>query len=359
MAVFLLEVGTEELPASFVGEAIAQWQARLPACLGEQFLQPSRIAVYGTPRRLAVLLEGLPDQQDDRAEAIKGPPAAAAFNNGQPTKAAEGFARKQGVAVGDLEVRPTEKGDFVFALKQTPGRRTAEILTELVPDWISGLEGKRFMRWGAGEMRFSRPIRWLVLLLDQAVLPLTIDNQDVQIVSDRQSRGHRVLHPGAIAIQSAGDYVETLRQAFVMVDPAERQAVLTAQTVAAAKQLQGEAEMPESLVAEVTNLVEWPTAVVGTFDESYLSLPPEVITEVMISHQRYFPLRVAGATDSARAIDAKQTLLPKFITIPTATRPSLQSSPRAMPASSALAWPMASIFTRAMPSNPWSRSCPS
>lgn len=315
MAVFLLEVGTEELPASFVGEAIAQWQATLPTSLSEQFLSPSKISCFGTPRRLAVILEGLPEQQADRQEEVKGPPAQAAFKNGQPTKAAEGFARKQGVDVKDLEVRPTDKGDFVFVLKQTPGRKTAEILTELVPGWITGLDGKRFMRWGAGEMRFSRPIRWLVMLMDRTVLPLTIDNQDVQIVSDRSSRGHRVLHPEPIVIPSAGEYVATLRRAFVMVDPAERRQVLMAQTQAAAQRLEGEADMPEALVDEVTNLVEWPTAVVGSFEESYLSLPPEVITEVMISHQRYFPLRLKGAADSATAIDAKQTLLPRFVTI--------------------------------------------
>ncbi len=315
MAVFLLEVGTEELPASFVGEAIAQWQAAIPTSLSEQFLSPDDISVYATPRRISVLISGLPDKQDDREEEVKGPPAKAAFRDGEPTKAAEGFARKQGVDVKDLEVRPTPKGDFVFVLKKTAGRKTAEILTELIPGWISGLDGKRFMRWGEGEMRFSRPIRWLVMLMDKKVLPLTIDNQDVQIVSDRTSRGHRVLHPEPITIKSANDYVEAMRKAFVMVDPAERLKVLTEQTEAAAKKLKGDAEMPEDLVAEVTNLIEWPTAVVGTFEDSYLSLPPEVITEVMISHQRYFPLRVKGAADSATAIDAKKTLLPKFVTI--------------------------------------------
>jgi len=315
MAVFLLEVGTEELPASFVGEAIAQWQAAIPTSLGENFLSPEKISVLGTPRRLSLILEGLPEKQDDREEEVKGPPAKAAFKDGEPTKAAEGFARKQGVDVKDLEVRPTPKGDFVFVLKKTAGRKTAEILTELIPGWISGLDGKRFMRWGEGEMRFSRPIRWLVMLMDKKVLPLTIDNQDVQIVSDRTSRGHRVLHPEPITIDSASGYVAAMRKAFVMVDPAERLQVLTEQTETAAKQLKGDVDMPEELVAEVTNLIEWPTAVVGTFEDSYLSLPPEVITEVMISHQRYFPLRVKGAADSATATDAKKTLLPKFITV--------------------------------------------
>ncbi len=315
MASFLLEVGTEELPAAFVAGAIAQWRAMLPGALAEQFLQPSRWAVYATPRRLAVLLEGLPERQADREEEVKGPPAGAAFRDGKPTPAAEGFARKQGVELSALEVRPTEKGEFVFVKKTIPGRATAEILTERVPGWIQGLEGKRFMRWGDGDLKFSRPIRWLVMLWDGAVLPLELANGSEVIQSDRQSQGHRVLSPGAVTIAQAGDYVETLRQAFVMVDSAEREATIRAQTLAAAAQLGGRAEMPEDLVAEVTDLVEWPTAVVGTFEESFLSLPPEVITMVMISHQRYFPIYKLDAKLGAEATDAKATLFPKFVTV--------------------------------------------
>jgi glycyl-tRNA synthetase beta chain len=315
MASFLLEVGTEELPAAFVAGAIAQWRTTLPGALAEQFLQPSGWSVYGTPRRLAVLLEGLPERQDNREEEIKGPPASAAFRDGKPTPAAEGFARKQGVALAALEVRPTDKGEFVFVKKTIPGRATAAILTELVPGWIQGLEGKRFMRWGDGDLKFSRPIRWLVMLWDGAVLPLELANGSEVIQSDRLSQGHRVLSPGVVTIVRAEDYVETMRQAFVMVDSAEREATIRAQTLAAATRLGGRAEMPEALVAEVTDLVEWPTAVVGTFEESFLSLPPEVITMVMISHQRYFPIYKLDAKLGAEATDAKATLFPKFVTI--------------------------------------------
>lgn len=176
MPAFLLEVGTEELPADFVKSAIQQWQTRLPQALAEQFLTPEAIEVYGTPRRLAILLKGLPSQQPDREEEIKGPPAAAAFKDGKPTKAAEGFAKKQGVELDTLEVRPTDKGDFVFVRKQIAGQSAANILQELVPQWIFSLEGKRFMRWGDGELRFPRPIRWLVALLDTEVLPIRWDN---------------------------------------------------------------------------------------------------------------------------------------------------------------------------------------
>ena len=159
MATFLLEVGTEELPADFIASAIAQWQSRIPKTLEEQFLTPEGIEVYGTPRRLAVLIKGLPEQQPNREEEVKGPPAKAAFKDGEPTKAAQGFAKKQGVELDDLEVRDTKKGELVFVLKKIAGRPATEILTELIPQWIFGLEGRRFMRWADGDVRFPRPIR--------------------------------------------------------------------------------------------------------------------------------------------------------------------------------------------------------
>jgi len=200
MPTFLLEVGTEELPADFVDSAIAQWQSLVPKSLDEQFLTPEGIEVYGTPRRLGVLIKGLPVQQPDREEEVKGPPAKAAFKDGKPTQAAEGFARKQGVELDALEVRETDKGEFVFALKKTSGRPATEILTELIPQWITRLEGRRFMRWGDGELRFPRPIRWLVTLLDRDVLPLELVNGSEIIKSDRISQGHRVLHPEPVTI---------------------------------------------------------------------------------------------------------------------------------------------------------------
>ncbi|MDY7023861.1 MAG: glycine--tRNA ligase subunit beta, partial [Cyanobacteriota bacterium] len=188
MSSFLLEVGTEELPASFVEQALEQWRNLIPATLEEQFLASESIQVYGTPRRLAVVIAGLPTQQPDREEEVKGPPASAAFKNDKPTKAAEGFARKQGVELKDLEIRPTEKGDFVFVQKKILGRPTADILTELVPEWITKLEGKRFMRWGDGELKFPRPIRWLVVLLDDKILPVTLMSGSDTVESNRISQ---------------------------------------------------------------------------------------------------------------------------------------------------------------------------
>ncbi|MGB3405462.1 MAG: glycine--tRNA ligase subunit beta [Microcoleaceae cyanobacterium] len=290
MPSFLLEVGTEELPATFVETAIDQWKDLIPTTLKEQFLAYESVQVLGTPRRLAVLITGLPTQQSDREEEIKGPPAKAAFKEGKPTKAAEGFARKQGINLEDIEIRPTKKGDFVFVVKQIPGRKTADILTELAPEWITKLEGKRFMRWGDGELRFPRPIRWLVALLEDEVLPISMVSGSDKVDSDRITNGHRVLHPEPIQINTATDYVKTLQQGFVEVDPESRYQNIEKQVKTAAETVSGEAEIPAELLEEVVNLVEWPTAVVGTFDADFLNLPPEVTKTVMVTHQRYFPI---------------------------------------------------------------------
>lgn len=306
MVTFLLEVGTEELPASFVSSALEQWRSRIPASLADVFLTPTAIEYYGTPRRLALLIQGLPAQQPDREEEVKGPSAQAAFKDGKPTKAAEGFARSRGVEVEALEVRSTDKGDFVFVRQQIPGRPTAEILTELVPQWIFGLEGKRFMRWGDGDLRFPRPIRWLVTLLDDAVLPITLVNGSERCPSGRVSQGHRVLHPQPVMIPTAFEYVACLRAASVEVDPAERQRQIVAQAETAAQSVGGVALINPDLLEEVRDLVEFPNAVVGEFDAEFLALPAEVIMTEMESHQRYFP--VLKAADSAE-------LLPYFVTI--------------------------------------------
>jgi glycyl-tRNA synthetase beta chain len=306
MPAFLLEVGTEELPAGFLSDAIVQWKSRIPESLKTHNLPNAAVEVYGTPRRLAVLITGLPSQQADREEEIKGPPAQAAFKDGQPTKAAIGFATKQGVDISALEIRPTEKGDFVFVNKQIPGRPIADILTELVPQWVWNLEGKRLMRWGHGDGRFSRPIRWLVTLLDGDVLPLQLENGAKIVKSNRISRTHRVLHPEPVSISHATEYVKTLSSGYVNVPPENRGEIITNQVKAAAEKLGGYTPIYPDLLAEVVNLVEYPTAVIGKFEEEFLKLPKEVITEVMVSHQRYFPVFKNAEC---------QELLPNFITI--------------------------------------------
>ncbi|MBI4784428.1 MAG: glycine--tRNA ligase subunit beta [Oscillatoriophycideae cyanobacterium NC_groundwater_1537_Pr4_S-0.65um_50_18] len=306
MVTFLLEVGTEELPASFVEEALAQWRSRIPNSLSEAFLTPKSVEVYGTPRRLALVLEGLPAQQPDREEEVKGPSVQAAFKDGKPTKAAEGFARSRGVSLEAFEVRSTDKGEFIFVRQKIVGRSTAALLAELVPQWIFGLEGKRFMRWGDGDLRFPRPIRWLVALLDDTILPITLVNGSESCTSDRLTQGHRVLHPSPIAIAHASTYLTELRAASVEVDPDLRQAAIMQQAQAAAQSVGGHALITPSLLQEVRDLVESPSAVIGRFDPAFLELPPEVVVMEMESHQRYFPIvKTVGSSE----------LLPYFITI--------------------------------------------
>ncbi|PNW46545.1 UNVERIFIED_CONTAM: glycine--tRNA ligase subunit beta [Euhalothece sp. KZN 001] len=305
MVSYLLEVGTEELPADFVESSIEQWKTLIPNRLQEQFLTSETLAFYGTPRRLAVVITGLPEKQPDREEEVKGPPASAAFKDGEATKAAQGFAKKQGVAIEDLEIRPTDKGDFVFVKKTIIGRPTAEILQELTAQWIFGLEGKRFMRWGDGDLRFPRPIRWLVTLLDEQVLSVVLENGSETIASGNVSWGHRVLSPRQIPIPTPEQYVKTLEEAQIIVDPEQRKRSIAQQVQTEAKGKGGYAILDEDLLNEVTNLVEFPFVIIGKFDEEFLNLPPEVITTEMISHQRYFPVW----TD-----ETAQALLPYFIT---------------------------------------------
>lgn len=306
MAVFLLEVGTEELPADFVQSAIAQWQEIIPKSLEELSLSGGEVEIYATPRRLATLIKNLANKQADRDEEIKGPPAAAAFKEGKPTQAAVGFARKQGVKVEDLEIRETDKGEFVFIQKKISGRDSQEILQELAPQWLTRLEGRRFMRWGDGDFRFPRPIRWLVALWNQEVLDLELISGTTILKSDRISRGHRILHPQPVTIVEAANYVECLKSAYVEVDSQERREKIKKQVEEVAHQLGGVADIPENLLEEVTNLVEYPTATAGKFDAEFLSLPTEVTTTVMVKHQRYFPVK---------SRENQNQLLPFFITI--------------------------------------------
>jgi glycyl-tRNA synthetase beta chain len=305
---FLLELGTEELPAQFVSSALNQWRALVPKALAENFLSYTSLEFLGTPRRLALLIHGLAQRQPDREEEVKGPPADKAFDaSGKPTPAAAGFARTRGIAPEDLYVKETPKGPFVHALIKTPGRPAAEILRELVPAWITKLEGKRLMRWADGDLKFSRPIRWLVVLLKDQILRIDLEG----LVSGRVSSGHRILAPKTLEISSVHAYKELMAQVFVQVDPVKRKETIQALVQQEAQKLGGTAQIRDALLEEVTYLVEWPSAVVGTFDPEFLELPAPVIVQEMSSHQRYFPVFVRstlGKTDLEK-------LLPKFIAI--------------------------------------------
>ena len=301
---FLLEIGTEELPADFVDSAVTQWQKRIKEDLAKEFLSPSDIKYYGTPRRLAVLIEGLETKQPDREEEIKGPPISVAFKDGQPTPAAQGFARKQGVSLDDFQIRETKKGEFVFINKKITGKETSTILQQLIPQWISCLEGRRFMRWADGDVRFPRPIRTIVSLWEEQILPFQLVSGSSVLNSDRYSSGHRVLHPDTITINHANEYIASLEKAYILADIPTRREKIATEIKQLSDSVGGRAEVYPDLLDEVTNLVEYPTAVLGKFEDEFLKLPDEVITTVMVKHQRYFPIR-----------DQAGKLMPYFITI--------------------------------------------
>ena len=314
MATFLLEIGTEELPADFARLALPQLQSVVSQALTQERLGHDAVRIMGTPRRLAVLVEGLPERQSDHSEEHKGPPAQQAFKDGQPTPAAIGFARRCGVDPQQLTVQETPKGPFVFATSLIPGRSTGDVLADLIPGWIRGLQGRRFMRWGQGEIRFSRPIRWLVALLDSAVLPVHVGDGDPEVESGRVSRPHR-LHGDQIAIPSADAYPAVLAKAGVLVDRGDRSAAIRSGLEQAAGRCGGMPDLPEALLEELIDLVESPRVIEGAVEERFLALPPEVLSTVMRSHQRYVPLQKPGTQSDPLALEASATLLPRFLCV--------------------------------------------
>jgi glycyl-tRNA synthetase beta chain len=314
VSTFLLEIGTEELPADFARLALPQLQTLVERDLADQRLGPASVAVTSTPRRLVVTVADLPERQPDSAEDRKGPPAGQAFKDGVPTPAAEGFARRCGIEASALDVRETAKGPFVFARVVEQGQPTASVLAGLVPGWIQALQGRRFMRWGAGERRFSRPIRWLVALLDRDLLPLQLEDCDPPLQAGNQSRGHR-LGAAAVTIGSAESYRQDLAAAGVEVDRQARAALIRGAVEAAAARHGARADCPEELFEELTDLVEAPLPIEGTIADRYLDLPPEVLSTVMRAHQRYVPLYDAQASADPLALCARGILQPRFLCI--------------------------------------------
>lgn len=284
----LYEIGVEEIPAGTVLPALEQLAAGIAAGLAELRLTHGELRTYGTPRRLAVLVTSLQEQQADTVREVKGPPAAQALDaDGRPTPAALGFARKQGVPPETLQRRTDEKGDFMYAVVEEPGRRAAEVLPELLKSLTLGLTFPKTMRWGEGEVRFARPLRWLVALAGDEVLDLEIAG----VSAGRISQGHRVLGQGEVPIPCPTAYLDTLRVQGVIADHRERRQVIIDAVQARAAECGGEPVLDEKILTEVNFLVEAPRVLAGSFDPSYLALPGEVIITVMQGHQKYFPVR--------------------------------------------------------------------
>ncbi|MDI6770682.1 MAG: glycine--tRNA ligase subunit beta [Anaerolineales bacterium] len=323
---FLLEIGTEELPANDVDSAHRQLLERVPALLDELRLTHGDMRIFSTPRRLAVLVDSLSPRQPDREELVKGPPADKAIvgridrgsipEGGNPTytQAALGFARKNGVEPSALEVREQDGGKYVFAVVKQPGRPTPEVLAEILPGLVAGIKFDKSMRWNDSGVAFSRPIRWLAALLGDAIIPF----EYAGVVSGNVTRGLRPYDSPEIKIPSADKYFDIIKKAGIVLDTEERKASILEQVRQAAALVGGEAILEDALLAEVTNLVEMPTAVMGGFDPQFLQLPRDVLISVMKKHQRYFPVERAASSvkRSGTSLHAlPSTLLPYFIAI--------------------------------------------
>ncbi len=294
MADFLLEIGLEEVPARMIAGAEAELGRRVNELLTrERLLAPeAKLTTYSTPRRLAVLVEGVLASQADTEEKLTGPSWKVAFKDGAPTPAAEAFAKKAGVAVAALEKVTNAKGEYVGATVKRQGRAATEMLAAELPKEVLGLYWAKNMYWRAGKPeRFVRPVRWVVALLDSAIVPLEIAG----IPAGNASRGHRMLHGEApVAIDQPKSYAEALRKAYVVVDVAERRQSIRKALDAATRTVPGARwREDEPLVETVVHLTEWPSVILGDFEPEYLALPEEVLVTVMRDHQKYFAVEGA------------------------------------------------------------------
>jgi glycyl-tRNA synthetase len=300
-APYLLEIGVEELPPADLVDAMAQLRVSVPKTLDDLRLGHGDVRVYGTPRRLVVLVEGLAGRQANQESLVKGPPAERAFDaSGAATPAAVGFARKNGVPLESLEVRSEGAGRYVFAIVRSEGRPTGEVLSAALQAFVAGIKFGKTMRWNATNVAFSRPIRWFVSLWGDAVVPFKYAG----LTAGRTTRGPRSEGSPELEVASVDAYLPLMAEHQVIVDRDVRRATIAAQVAELTAQVDGHTPNDPALLDEVTDLVEQPTALRGSFAEEYLRLPKEVLVTVMKKHQRYFPVVREGGR-----------MLPYFITV--------------------------------------------
>lgn len=293
----LFEIGTEEIPAHVMPHLLEDLAQLAETMLKEHRLSYEKVRTLGTPRRAALVVTGLAERQEDVNTETRGPSVAIAFDaDGNPTKAGAGFARGQGVDPSAL----IQRDGYVYASVHESGAATAELLTSLLPDLVRAIPLPNSMRWGDLDFRFIRPIRWFVALYGTEIVPFTLAG----VTSGNHSRGHRTLAPADFVITSAEDYEAACEKAYIIVDPERRRAMICEQITETAKACGGTAEITPDLLEEVLYLVEYPTALSGSFEEKYLALPAEAVITPMRDHQRYFPVKAADGS-----------LLPAFITV--------------------------------------------
>ena len=293
----LFEIGTEEIPAHVMPHLLEDLAQLAETMLKEHRLSYEKVRTLGTPRRATLIVTGLAERQEDVNTETRGPSVAIAFDaDGNPTKAGAGFARGQGVDPSAL----IQRDGYVYASVHESGAATAELLTSLLPDLVRAIPLPNSMRWGDLDFRFIRPIRWFVALYGTEIVPFTLAG----VTSGNHSRGHRTLAPADFVITSAADYEAACEKAYIIVDPERRRAMICEQITETAKACGGTAEITPDLLEEVLYLVEYPTALSGSFEEKYLALPAEAVITPMRDHQRYFPVKAADGR-----------LLPAFITV--------------------------------------------
>jgi len=284
MKSLLIEIGSEEIPARFIARGLALLRGDLVQLLEKSSITYGRISEFATPRRLAIRIEHVAEIQDDRTIEALGPPRKAAYDaEGNPTKAALGFARSLNIGVEDLIIKKMDRGEYVSATVKEKGKPTADVLSDSLPKLIASLQLPKSMRWGDSALKYFRPIQWVLALLGSEVIPFALDS----ITSGNISYGHRFLSPVAVTIDSPSSYVSSLKQHHVYADPDERKHLISEGLRAiesADDRVHGDAELLDT----VTNLVEYPTAVLGSFDTKFLTLPKELLITVMKTHQKYF-----------------------------------------------------------------------
>lgn len=297
----ILEVGLEEVPAHFMPPALSQLKELTEAKLAEERLTFDSVKTYGTPRRIVLIVEGMSDKQGDLAKEVRGPAKKAAYDeSGKPSKALQGFMRSQGVTEEALEVRQAGNAEYIFAKVEEKGAETKAILPDLLPGLLTAINWPKNMRWADCELRFVRPIKWILALYAGQTVPFELAG----VKSGNTTLGHRFLSQGELTVKDIADYKSKLAENYVVVDQNEREKMIVEDIKRVAKEQNGEVIIDEELLTEVVYLVEYPTALYGSFSEEYLVLPPEVLITSMKEHQRYFPV-----------VKADGKLLNGFITV--------------------------------------------
>jgi len=297
----VLEIGTEEIPAQYMENALKDLNRLAKKYLEESSINYKEIKVYGTPRRLILFIFHIKDKQEDIFQKIKGPAYSIAYNkDSQPQKPALKFAQSQGVNVVDLIVEDTKKGKYIFASKSIIGQPTIELLSQIFPKIIKGMQFPKSMSWGEKSLRFIRPIRWILALYGNKIIKFILNGLD----SENITYGHRLLAPQKIKISSTQEYFKKLEKSYVIIDPQIRENIVKTDLKQIIKEINGKKIINEKQLKEIVYLVEYPNAILGRYDKKYLELPKDVLTVVMEKHQKYFPV-----------FKNKDELLPLFIVI--------------------------------------------